>query len=233
MLVIVVVRPAPMGSGPLAYPPGPRPGVNDQASTSIGPPDARPAGLELAAVRAVAAGAPGRGRAGQLSATPLANRHGSVSHTGYVTRCSLAVSPPRTHPWCRYGPPPPRRIASFTQRATERSSTSRSIAGSRVLPPQPDRLGPLTRAQPAVTVLTGASLPGRPIARGGLVDPEPPCGASRATCAIGLPVSRTIRTAPSFGLPMEPPPCLHRHISLGRCLHAMRGSPVAVAVAAG
>src|SRR5512142_887839 len=61
-----------------------------------------------------------------------------------------------------------------------------------VLLPQPDQLRPLVLAQRPIRLPAAAPVSIDPVAQGALVDPR-----SRATCAIGLPVSRTSRTAPS------------------------------------
>src|SRR5205823_5008929 len=85
-----------------------------------------------------------------------------------------------------------RPIASFTQRATLRLSTSRSIASS--------AFSLRSRASSARSPSSSAPLPS-PRRRASAFTQLPSVPAliprSRATCAIGLPVSRTSRTAPS------------------------------------
>ena len=62
----------------------------------------------------------------------------------------------------------------------------------RVLLAQPRQLRALVLARLPVPALPAAPVSIDPVAQGSRVDPR-----SRATCAIGLPVSRTSRTAPS------------------------------------
>src|SRR6266851_3291488 len=85
-----------------------------------------------------------------------------------------------------------RPIASLTQRATERLSTSRSIASS--------AFSLRSRASSARSSSLSAPVPS-PRRRLSVVTQFPSVPSliprSRAICAIGLPVSRTSRTAPS------------------------------------
>src|SRR5205814_8758714 len=85
-----------------------------------------------------------------------------------------------------------RPIASFTQRATLRLSTSRSIASS--------AFSRRSRASSARSSSLSAPVPS-PRRRASAFTQLPKVPAlmprSRATCAIGLPVSRTSRPAPS------------------------------------
>src|SRR6266704_4941040 len=87
----------------------------------------------------------------------------------------------------RHRPP----IASWTQRATERLSTSRCIVSS--------AFSFRSRSSSARSSSLSAPLPS-PRARRSLAHQLPSVPSlipsSRATCAIGLPVSRTSRTAP-------------------------------------
>src|SRR5262249_14398472 len=114
-----------------------------------------------------------------------------------------------------------RPIASFTQRATERLSTSRSIASP--------AFSRRSRASSARSSSSSTPLPSPRPRRSALTQfPRVPAliPRSRATSAIGLPVSRTSRTAPSRKSrsnflrvsPIALPP-------LRRCVHATRGSP--------
>src|SRR6516164_4362602 len=86
-----------------------------------------------------------------------------------------------------------RPIASLTQRATERLSTSRSIASS--------AFSLRSRASSARSSSPSAPSPS-PRRRLSAFTQLPSVPSliprSRATCAIGLPVSRTSRTAPSL-----------------------------------
>src|SRR5262249_20240775 len=116
-----------------------------------------------------------------------------------------------------------RRIASLPQRATLRLSTSRSIASS--------AFSLRSRASSCRSVSLSAPSPS-PRRRSSAFTQLPRVPSliprSRATCAIGLPVSRTSRTAPSPKSrsnflrvsPIAVPP-------LRRCFHATRGSPLA------
>src|SRR6516225_9552748 len=84
-------------------------------------------------------------------------------------------------------------IASFTQRATLRLSTSRSIASS--------AFSLRSRASSARSSSSSAPVPSPRRRLSALTQlPKVPSlmPRSRATCAIGLPVSRTSRTAPSL-----------------------------------
>src|SRR4051794_18863537 len=118
-----------------------------------------------------------------------------------------------------------RPIASFTQRATERLSTSRSIRSSmssfrsRSSSARSDSLSSFGPFSPARRCLAH-QLPRVPSLM----------PSSRATCAIGFPVSNTSRTAPclksSSNLRYLPTPPLRL---LWRCLHATRGNPDATA----
>jgi hypothetical protein len=63
----------------------------------------------------------------------------------------------------------------------------------RDLTAQPHQLRPLVLIQRRVPALAPLPVLRHPLAQGSLFTP-----GSRATCAIGLPVSRTIRTAPSL-----------------------------------
>src|SRR5262249_47809427 len=83
-------------------------------------------------------------------------------------------------------------IASLTQRATLRLSTSRSIASSAFS----------LRNRPSSARSPSPAAPPPPSRRRRSAPPQLPSvpsliPRSRATCAIGLPVSRTSRTAPS------------------------------------
>src|SRR5690348_8673280 len=112
-------------------------------------------------------------------------------------------------------------IASLTQRATLRLSTSRSIASS--------AFSLRSRASSARSSSLSTPLPS-PRRRLSAFTQLPRVPSliprSRATCAIGLPVSRTSRTAPSrkslsnflrvSAIALPP---------LRRCVHVTRGSP--------
>src|SRR5690349_6468146 len=118
-----------------------------------------------------------------------------------------------------------RPIASLTQRATERLSTSRSIASSafsfrsrassaRSSSPSAPSASPRRRLSAFTQFPRVPSLIPR----------------SLATCAIGRPVSRTSRTAPSLKSRSNflRVSAIALSFPLRRCVHATRGSPAPV-----
>jgi hypothetical protein len=83
----------------------------------------------------------------------------------------------------------PSRLSPEGHAAFEDIALHRQLS---VLPTQPGQLRPLIGTQRPVTLTTAALIGVHPVPERALVDP-----ASRATWAIGFPVSRTSRTAPS------------------------------------
>src|SRR4051812_14718878 len=113
-----------------------------------------------------------------------------------------------------------RPIASSTQRATERLSTSRCIRSSVTSSVQPHQLGALVLAQRRVAVLPPAALAGAPVAQRALVDPQIPGHLRDLLAGLEHQLHRTMLEV-RIELPVLP---AHRSSSK-RCLHATRGSP--------
>src|SRR4051812_40740579 len=113
-----------------------------------------------------------------------------------------------------------RPIASSTQRATERLSTSRCIRSSVTSSVQPHQLGALVLAQRRVAVLPPAALAGAPVAQRALVDPQLPGHLRDRLAGLEHQLHRTVLEV-RIELPVLP---AHRSSSQ-RCLHATRGSP--------
>jgi hypothetical protein len=88
-------------------------------------------------------------------------------------------------------------------RALEQVTLHRQL---RILPAKPDQLRPLGLGQLAVTAATMPPIQRAPVAQRALVHPEIP-GHLRD----GLPVSRTIRTAPALKSTSNLPPLLNHH----------------------
>ena len=89
-----------------------------------------------------------------------------------------------------------------------------------VLLTQPGQLGPLILAQRPVPLTAAAPVSFTQFPRVPSLIPR-----SRATCAIGLPVSRTSRTAPSLKSASNFLRALPSPSPLRGCLHARRGNP--------
>src|SRR4051794_2264423 len=113
-----------------------------------------------------------------------------------------------------------RPIASSTQRATERLSTSRCIRSSVTSSVHPHQLGALVLAQRRVAVLPPAALAGAPVAQRALVDPQIPGHLRDRLAGLEHQLHRTVLEV-RIELPVLP---AHRSSSK-RCLHATRGSP--------